>query len=133
MDWLLCPWGFSRQEYWSELPGPPPGNLPNPGIKPRSPTLQADSLPSEPPGKPFHFPKVNKVESKVAQSCPTLCDPMDCSPPGSSIHGILQARVLEWVAISFSRESSRPRDRTKVSLIVGRRFPSEPPGKSSFS
>ena len=45
-------------------------------------------------------------ESEVAQSCPTLCDPMDCSPPGSSIHGFLQARTLEWVAISFSRGSS---------------------------
>ena len=43
---------------------------------------------------------------KVAQSCLTLCDPVDCSPPGSSIHGILQARILEWVAISFSRGSS---------------------------
>ena len=46
---LLCPWGFSRQEYWSGLPCPPPGDLPNPGIEPRSPTVQADSLPSEPP------------------------------------------------------------------------------------
>ena len=53
------------------------------------------------------------------KSCPTLCDPMDCSPPGSSVHGIFQARVLEWVAISFSRGSSRPRDRTWVSLIAG--------------
>ena len=49
---LLCPWGFSRQEYWSGLPCPPPGDLPNPGIEPRSPTLQADSLPPEPSGKP---------------------------------------------------------------------------------
>ena len=49
-------------------------------------------------------------ESEVAQSCPTLCDPMDCSPPGSSVHGIFQARVLEWVAISFSRGSSQPKD-----------------------
>ena len=48
---LLCPWGFSRPEYWSGLPCPPPGNLPDPGIKPRSPTLQADSLPAESPGK----------------------------------------------------------------------------------
>ena len=61
-------------------------------------------------------------ESEVAQSCPTLCDPMDCSLPCSSIHGIFQARVLEWVAISFSRGSSRPRDRTQVSRIVGRCF-----------
>ena len=49
---LLCPWGLSRQEYWSGLPCPTPGNIPNPGIKPRSSTLQADSLPAEPPGKP---------------------------------------------------------------------------------
>ena len=47
----LYPWGFSRQEYWSELPCPPPGDLPNPGIEPRSPVYQVDSLPSEPPGK----------------------------------------------------------------------------------
>ena len=49
-----------------------------------------------------------------------LCDPMDYTPPGSSLHGILQARILEWVAISFSRGSSRPRDRTQVSCIAGR-------------
>ena len=49
---LLCPWGFSRQEYWSRLPCPPPGDLPNSGIEPRSPTVQADALSSEPPGKP---------------------------------------------------------------------------------
>ena len=57
-----------------------------------------------------------------AQSCPTLCDPMDCSLPGSSVHGILQARILEWVAISFSRGSSQPRDQTRVSCIAGRFF-----------
>ena len=61
-------------------------------------------------------------ESEVAQSCPTLCDTMDCSLPGSSIHGIFQARVLEWVAISYSRGSSRPRDGTRVSRIAGRCF-----------
>ena len=60
--------------------------------------------------------------SEATQSCPTLCDPMDCSLPGSSLHGILQARVLEWVAISFSRGSSRPRDWTQVSHIPGRCF-----------
>ena len=52
-------------------------------------------------------------ESEVAQSCLTLCDPMNCSPPGSSILGIFQARILEWVAISFSRRSSQPRDQTR--------------------
>ena len=69
-------------------------------------------------------------ESEVAQACPTLCGPMDCRLPGSSVHGIFQARVLEWVAISFSRGSSQPRDQTWVSHIVDRRLPSEPPGKS---
>ena len=58
----------------------------------------------------------------VAQLCLTLCNPMDCSLPGSSVHGIFQARVLKWVAISFSRRSSQPRDWTQVSCIVGRRF-----------
>ena len=51
-----------------------------------------------------------KKEMLVAQSCPTLCDPMDCSPPGSSVHGALQGKILERVAIPFSRRSSRPRD-----------------------
>ena len=49
-----------------------------------------------------------KVKVLVAQSCPTLCDPVDCSPPGSSVHGTLQARTLEWGAIPFSRGSSQP-------------------------
>ena len=60
--------------------------------------------------------------SEVTESCPTLCDPMDCSPPGSSIRGIFQARILEWVAISFSRRSSQPRNQTRVSCISGRFF-----------
>ena len=60
------------------------------------------------------------TESEVAQSGLTLCDPVDCSPPGSSVHGILQARILEWVAVSFSKGSSRPRDRTQVSRIAGK-------------
>ena len=64
----------------------------------------------------------NNVQSEVTQSCLTLCDPMDCSLSGSSIHGIFQARVLEWIAISFSRGSSRPRNRTRVSRIAGRCF-----------
>ena len=55
----------------------------------------------------------------VTQSCPTLCDPMDYSPPGSSVHGLLQARILEWVANSFSRASSQPMDQTQVSCIAG--------------
>ena len=58
----------------------------------------------------------------VAKSCLTLCDPMDCGPPGSSIHGISQARLLEWVAVSVSRGSSQPRDWAHVSCIAGRHF-----------
>ena len=59
----------------------------------------------------------------LVKLCPTLlCDPMDCSPPCSSVHRISQARVLGWVAISFSRGSSQPRDRTRVSRIAGRGF-----------
>ena len=58
----------------------------------------------------------------VTESCPTLCDPKDCSLSGSSVHRILQARILEWVAISFSRGSSRPRDRTCVSHIASGLF-----------
>ena len=63
-----------------------------------------------------------KSESEMAQSCPTLCDPMDCSLPSCSVHVIFQARAPEWVAISFSRGSSWPRDRTWVSCIAGRCF-----------
>ena len=67
----------------------------------------------------YFFPE---SESEVAQSCPTLCDPMDCSLSGSSVHWIFQARVLEGIAISFSRGSSWPRNWTRVSYITGRRF-----------
>ena len=61
-------------------------------------------------------------ESEISLSCLILCNRIDCSLPGFSAHGIFQARILEWVTISFSRESSRPRDRTWISHIVGRRF-----------
>ena len=63
-------------------------------------------------GLPFPSPM---RESEVAQSCPTLCDPMNCSPPGSSIHGIFQARVLEWVAIAFSATLYRQGNKGKFS------------------
>ena len=58
----------------------------------------------------------------LTQFCPTLCDPMDCSPPGSSVHGILQATILEWVAIPFSRGSSQSRDWTQISCVAGSLF-----------
>ena len=87
---------FSRQEYWSGLPFPTPKDLPDPGIKPTSPgspVLQVTSLP------------LGKIAAaaKSLQSCATLCNPIDGSPPGPEVPGILQARTLEWVAISFSK------------------------------
>ena len=82
-----------------------------------SPVLQADCLPSESLGKPHHCVKTVKV--KVAQSCLTLHDPMDYT-----VHGILQTRILEWVAFPFSKEPSQPRDRTQVSRIAGGFFTS---------
>ena len=66
----------------------------------------------------------------VTQSCPTLCDLTDCTPPGFSVHGILQARVLEWIAIPFSRGTSQPRDWTLVSCLTGRFFTIWATGKS---
>ena len=74
------------------------------------------------PSQEGSSPCESESESLVAQSCPTLCYPMDCSLPGSSVHGIFQATVLERVAISFSRGASQPRGRTQVSHIVGRHF-----------
>ena len=69
----------------------------------------------------------------VAHWYPTLYDPTDSNPPDSSVHGILRARMVEWMAISSSRGSSSPRDRTPVSCIAGRFFTTEPPGKALIS
>ena len=76
------------------------------------------------------FPGVSKGSCLPAkESSLTLCSPVNCSPPGSSIHGISQTGILEWVAISFFRGSSLPRDQTRVSCLAGRFFTTEPPGK----
>ena len=69
-----------------------------------------------------HQDGMKERKELVAQSCPTLCNPMDCSAPGSSIHGIFQARILEYFAISFSRGSSQPRDQTWVSCTAEKLF-----------
>ena len=66
----------------------------------------------------------------IAQSYPTLYDPMDCSSPGSSVHGISQARILEWVAISFSRGPSQPKDGPGSPALQADSLPCEPPGKT---
>ena len=90
-------------------------DLPGLGIEPKSHALAGRFLITGPQGK-----------SEVTQSCLTLCDPRDCSLPVCSVHGIFQARVLEWVAISFSRGSSQPRDWTLVSHIAGKCFIQKP-------
>ena len=69
----------------------------------------------------------------VTQSCLTLCDPVDCSPPGSSVHGIFQARVLEWIAISFSRGSFNPGIEPGSPELKADSLPPEPPGKPPFT
>ena len=85
---------------------------PRPGIEHVSPALADRFLTTGPPEKsPSMY-----LQVKVTQSCLTLCDPMDCSHLGSSAHRILQARILEWVTISFSRGSSQPRDQTHISM-----------------
>ena len=71
----------------------------------------------------------SEVKLSVAQSCLTLCDLMDCSPPGSSVHGILQASILEWLVIPFSRGSLQPRDWTWISCNAGRFLTIESSGK----
>ena len=154
---LLHPWGFSRQEFWSGMPCPRPGDLSNSGIKPEYPALQADSLPSEPPGKPkntgmgslyllqgnFLTQELNRGllncrwilyqlsylgSPLVAQLCPTLCDPTDCSPPGpfpwnsSTKNTTVDCHfLLQWIFLT--RGSNRSLALQADSL------PSQPPGK----
>ena len=92
-------------------------------------SFKAESLPS------IVHSKVRKAivfHDLAAKSCLTLCDPMDYSLPGSSVPGISQTRILEWVAISFSRGSSQPRNRIWVSWLAGRFFTTEPPGKEHY-
>ena len=133
--------GFSRQEYWSELPCPPPGDLPNPGIgpvSPESPALAGGFFTMEPPWKLQK--NATAAAAKLLQSYPTLCDPEDGSPPVSAILGILQARELsptmEWVAISFSNRECK-RDANKSLLLVkegnGAKLPSLPLSKPALS
>ena len=106
---------FPRQEYWSGLPFPNPGDL----HLLRLMHWLVDSLPTVLPGKPQ--PKIRKVKLLVAPLY-LFETPRTAACQASSVHGILQARIPEWVAISFSRGSSQPRDRTQVSCIAGGYF-----------
>ena len=84
--------GFPRQEYWSGLPFPSPGDLPEPGIKPEALALSGRFFTTEPPGKPLY---VLCAACSVVQLCPPLFNPVDCCPPGSSLHWIILAGILE--------------------------------------
>ena len=102
-DWWAIVHGVLQARNQSRSPCPPPGDLPNPGIELSS--LMSPAL----AGEFFTTSATWEASSPLAaaaakslQSCPTLCDPIDSSPPGSPVPGILQARTLEWVAISFS-------------------------------
>ena len=117
--------GFSRQEYWNGLPFSSPGDSTNLGIKSTSPTLAGGFFyhwATRKGPRCIYQSENNSVHSKLLQSCLTLCGHMICSPSGSSVHGIFQARILEWVAMSFSRGFSGPKDRTWVSHTAGRLF-----------
>ena len=96
---LLCPWGFSRQEYWSGLLCPPPGDLPNPGIEPRSPTLQVDSLPTKPPRKPRLVEYIQKgfgeTSTPAFMSRQGSCSPERGRDPQSS-HSKLEPNSLAF-------------------------------------
>ena len=127
---------FSRQEYWSGFPFPFPGDLLDPGIKPRSLFIADRFFTTSAIRKDLTSPA---DAAKLLQLCPTLCDPIDGNPPGSAVPGILQARTLEWVAISFSNawnwkwshsvmsDSSRPHGLQPTRLLC----PWDFPGKST--
>ena len=133
---------FSRPEYFSVLPFPSPGELPNPGIESACPGFFTGT---EPPGKPLNpynlsdldpvlqSKKLREVEA-VAQAhtarIPALVGQLIRHPsPGSFVRGSSQVRILEWVAISFSRGTSQPGDQTRVYCIAGGFFTTEPSGK----
>ena len=113
---LLGCWGRPPASRVRVLPTP----APNLECSPRDPQLRLE----------MHRPQEPVcMRAKSLQSCPTLCDPMDHSPPGSSVHGILQVRILQGVAVPSSRGTSRPRDRTRISCVAGRFFSTELLGK----
>ena len=110
-SWRQVPWQFQNP------PGPVPGANRNPTNN-HGRTLEIRSASEEAAAeRGWEHQCVRVCESSVIQSRPTLCDPMDCSPPGFSVHGIFQARILEGVAIPFCRGSSQSRDQTYVSCI----------------
>ena len=89
-------------------------------------TIPQEGFPGGASGKESAYNAGSERVSEVAQSCPTLCDPVDCIPPVSSVHGILQARILEWVAISFSRDLPDPGMEPRSPTLQADTLTSEP-------
>ena len=115
---LLCPWDFPGKNIAMVAISFTKGSSQPQGSNPRLLYWQVDSLPQSHQGKVNEWSDLILGHSVMSNSC----NPMACSPPGSSVHGILQARILEWVSIPFSRGSSWPRDWSWVSHIAGRFF-----------
>ena len=123
--------GFFWQEYWTGLSFSFPGDLPHPGIKPVS-CMGRWILYRWTVGEALFSLLVVPCCAKLLQLCPALCNPMNCSLPGSFVHGILQARILEWIAIPFSRESSWLTSlRSNLHWQAGS-WPLAPPGEVSL-
>ena len=141
---LVTPWTiqsveFSRPEYSSGWLFPSLGDLPNPGIEPRSPVLRADSWPDEPPGKPANnvswinlsfnsLLRVCAVLCLAAQSCLILWDPVYCSPSGASVCGILQARIL-GLPYPAPGDLPSPEFKPRSPTLQVDSLPPEPPGE----
>ena len=124
ISWTTQSIELSRPEYWSAQPFPSPGDLPIPGIKPRSPTLQADSLPAEPQGKPNNT-RVGSLFllQRIFPTQELNQDLPHCRWILYQLSHKRSPRILEWVAYSFSSGSSQPRNWTKVSCVADcRRF-----------
>ena len=106
---LLCLWGISRQEYWSGLPCPPPGDFPNPGIEPRSPSLQTYSLPFEPPGKHILCGKyelmVSFMPGRFLSTRNTTIRPNPCPPTLLTLSYIYSISLLNWDYNTFPKSS----------------------------
>ena len=118
--------GFSKQGYWSGLPFPSPGDLPDPGIKHKSPSLQADSVLSEPPVSPKI---VCVVLCLLAQSCLTLCDPMDRIPPGSSVRWDSPGKNTGVGCHCFCQGIFSTQGSNQSPALQADSLPPEPPGK----
>ena len=118
MDPRVLSWDSSGKNTGVDCP--PPWALPNPGIEPKS--LMSTCIVKQVLYHQCYLGSLRYMCSVLVAQSFLLCDPMDCSLPGSSVHGVFQAKILEWVVIPFFRGFSQPRDRTQVSCIAGESF-----------